>query len=158
MTVLSSTCPVGANAAEPPCRVELQPPGPGGVRVIRLSGVPGMRDSRRVHEVMAAALLGAPTVVVVDVSGVDHLDGDGVMLLILMRRQARRLGPRLPLAGAAPAVAHSVRMLDPNGLLHLHATVYEAIRVNAARARPASTIEYAGRAAAVRTASLSSRP
>jgi anti-anti-sigma regulatory factor len=78
----------------------------------------------------------APTAIVVDVSGVDRLDGDGVMLLIRMRRQARRLGPTLPLAGVAPTLARSLRMFDPNGLFGMHATASEAIRACAARSMP----------------------
>ena len=118
---------------EPRCRVELRPPGSDGVRVVGLSGVPGMRDSRRVHEAMVTALRDAPRAVVIDVSGVHCFDSDGFMLLVLMRRHARRLGATLPVAGAAPAVARSLHKFDLNGLFSWFTTVSEAVTAHAPR-------------------------
>jgi hypothetical protein len=49
------------------------------------------------------------------------------MLLLLMRRHARRLGATLPVAGGAPDVVRSLQEFDRNGLLSLYATTSEAI-------------------------------
>jgi anti-anti-sigma factor len=121
------------DAPESPCQVELRPLESDGVRVVGLSGVPGMRDSRRVHEAMVAALLDAPKAVVIDLSGVRRIDSDGFMLLVLMRRHARRLGATLPVAGAAPAVARALRRFDLNGLFSWFTTVPEAVTAHSPR-------------------------
>jgi anti-anti-sigma factor len=150
VTALSPARPVGSYVSsyseETPCRVEAVPAGLDGIRVIRLSGVPGMRDSRRVHEVVAAALLDAPKAVVIDMNGVDRLDDDGVMLLALVRRHVRRLGPVLPLAGVTPAVTRSLRMFDLNGLFQLYTTVTEAVLAKTAKVEHDSRAAYVARA------------
>jgi anti-anti-sigma factor len=126
-TALDAIVSAGHRPQAARCGVELEPAGTHRVRVVRLSGEPDVRDGRRAHQAMTAALLDAPRAIVVDVSDVERMDGSGVMLLLLMRRHARRLGATLPVAGAAPDVARSLQEFDRNGLLSLYSTASEAI-------------------------------
>jgi anti-anti-sigma factor len=97
------------------------------VQVRTLRGLLSARAGRQLQVAMSDALHQAPLGVVVDLGGVDQVDSDGVRLLVLVRRHARRLSATLPIAGARPAVAQALRRLDITGLFHLYATTHEAI-------------------------------
>lgn len=108
-------------------QVTVRAAGTGGIQVVVLEGALHARRCREVSDAMAAALSRAPTAVVVDLSAVRRLDRDGAMVIVFMRRRARRLGAVLPVAGANPSVVAALHDFHLAGLLEFYPTVARAI-------------------------------
>jgi anti-anti-sigma factor len=79
------------------------------VVVIRMSGVLVGAAARHARAAMVRALAAGPGEVVADLSGVTAADSSGAVLLVAMRRHARRLGSSLRLVGAGTAVRRAVQ-------------------------------------------------
>jgi anti-anti-sigma factor len=77
--------------------------------VLHLSGVLVGASARSARAAMASALASGPGEVVADLSGVTAADSAGAVLLVAMRRHARRLGSSLRLVGVGASVRRVVQ-------------------------------------------------
>ncbi len=88
-----------------------------GVAVLRLRGALAGAAARHAREAMYRALADAPRVVVVDLSGVTSAEDSGAVLLVAMRRHARRLGSTPHFVGAGAGVRQVLRRRGIDRLL-----------------------------------------
>ena len=85
-------------------------------------------DSRIVLSDAAEAAIGQGHVrIVIDLAGVTFCDSGGLNLFVDLHRRTAARGGMLRLAALQPAVTAVVRATNLDRLLHLHATVGEAV-------------------------------
>jgi anti-anti-sigma factor len=113
-------------------RLDVQTPGVRpDVVVIRMSGVLVGAAARPARAAMVRALATSPGEVVADLSGVTAADSSGAVLLVAMRRHARRLGSSLRLVGVGIAVRRAVQNRGVGFLLTEEPGVHLAVGVPA---------------------------
>jgi anti-anti-sigma factor len=92
-----------------------------------LSGPLDVTSTPTVREQFLRLLGPASSRLVLDLSGVSHIDASGLAVLVGTERRARLLGGSLALAAAGPAVSMALRAVGLDRLLDTCPTVQSAV-------------------------------
>jgi len=96
-----------------------------GQRIVRLEGALDVSQAIQLRNVLAEQLDGPAARVLVDLSAVRIVDSSGVGILVTAHRLAEKLGARIVLAGAQPAVRRVFELTRTDRLLRIVPTLAE---------------------------------
>jgi anti-sigma B factor antagonist len=109
--------------------------GSGGQAVVTLRGELGVLDAASLAAALVAAVAREP-VIVADLAGLEFIDSSGAAALVPARKQARRAGSDLLLAGPQDQVLRFLTVSSLADVFSVLASVEDAAR-NAGRSRQA---------------------
>ena len=109
-----------------PIMIEVTPL-PGEVAVVRLAGVLDRKTAPLAREQIVATVAQGHKKVILDLSGVPHVDGPGVQSLAYSLHRLRQAGGDLRIAAPTPPVKQRIAVARLDDVLPVHPTIEDAL-------------------------------